>query len=161
MSSIGDLAQTANEARLVQRHDLLALGDAGGRKAIAAQADVRRQSCCLAVARQRYGRDDGAEVVCHVVGHDNDGTGAVLDMAGCDRQICEPKLHRVNSDLLIHIVSFPAAQEAALPHKMQLKSAMQVGTRIALHYILEEVSFYHHSQNGDLRNGSEMDIILP
>ena len=82
---IGDLAQTANEARLVQRHDLLALGDAGGRKAIAAQADVRRQSCCLAVARQRYGRDDGAEVVCHVVGHDNDGTGAVLDMAGCDR----------------------------------------------------------------------------
>ena len=44
---------------------------------------------------------------------------------------------------------------------MQSKSAMQVGTRIALHYILEEVSFYHHSQNGDLRNGSEMDIILP
>ena len=112
---IGDLAQAANEARLVQRHDLLALGDAGGRKAIAAQADVRRQSCCLAVARQRYGRDDGAEVVCHIVGHDNDGTGAVLDTAGCDRQICEPKLHRVNSDLLIHIVSFPAAQEAALP----------------------------------------------
>ena len=29
----------------------------------------------------------------------------------------------------------PAAQEAALPHKMQSKSAMQVGTRIALHYI--------------------------
>ena len=57
---IGDLAQTANEARLVQRHDLLALGDAGGRKSIAAQADVRRQSCCLAVARQRYGRDDMA-----------------------------------------------------------------------------------------------------
>ena len=78
----------------------------------------------------------------------------MLDMAGCDRQICEPKLHRVNSDLLIHIASFPAAQEAALPHKMQSKSAMQVGTRIALHYILEEVSFYHHSQNGDLRNGS-------
>ena len=77
---IGDLAQTANEARLVQRHDLLALGDAGGRKSIAAQADVRRQSCCFAVARQRYGRDDGAEVVCHVVGHDNDGTGAVLDV---------------------------------------------------------------------------------
>lgn len=48
-----------------------------------------------------------------------------------------------------------------MPHKMQSKSAMQVGTRIALHYILEEVSFYHHSQNGDLRNGSEMDIILP
>lgn len=115
---IGDLAQTANEARLVQRHDLLALGDAGGRKSIAAQADVRRQSCCFAVARQRYGRDDGAEVVCHVVGHDNDGTGAVLDMAGCDLQICEPKLHRVNSDLLIHVTHHFAKvlKQNGLPH---------------------------------------------
>ena len=45
--------------------------------------------------------------------------------------------------------------------KMQSKSAMQVGTRIALHYIHKEVSFYRRSQNGGLRNGSEMGIILP
>ena len=44
---------------------------------------------------------------------------------------------------------------------MQSKSARQVGTRIALHYIHKEVSFYHSSQNGGLRNGSEMGIILP
>ena len=76
---------------------------------------MRRQGRYLTVGRQRDHRYDGTEVVGDVIGHDDDGAGAMLDMAGYDRQVGEPELHRVNSDLLIHIASFPAAQEAALP----------------------------------------------
>ena len=91
-----DLPHPADKTNPVQRHDLLALRDAGAGKTVAVQAHMGGLRHHAALRRERDHGEDGAGRIGIIVTDDDHRTSSVLDMAGDDRQVCHPDIHVSN-----------------------------------------------------------------